>query len=572
MASGLPPSALVIEGGTLIDGNGGAPVPNAVVVVQGSRITAVGRVGQVTVPPGARVINARGKFVLPGLWDSQVAYSWYFGEAMLNHGITSSIDVGTEAETAVPHRDSVLHGKVLAPLVNTGKMIKPGSWLVEGIGEDFLPPNADLSLVRKAYSISDQESFSAARDLLRRFPSRADANEALALVLVNVGKMGDAFKFAEAAVRLDPTNTNYIINMGRLYLEAELIEEASPLLEKAYAMNPKLFQAPLALGEFYSATGNGRRAVAYLRQALAACPPQMRHMIEMKLAEDLSALGQNDEAQAIYQGLQGHPTLRQRALSRAVNLKKFGIESEYFRQLNHEIAKGPQSTDTEVDLRLALGHVFENSGRYDEAFEQYRLSKAEAVGQYPIEEFKGVVSDLIEMFQAQEMESFANFGDPSELPVFVVGLPRSGTTMTEQIIAAHPEGGGNVQIMSGRYGPYVKFGKVNATLPKDKDPEQLTVDEAVALIAEREGISTKKFPVPVKEILLQPGDLIGYTQGTPASNFDFAIGVDEQSVCPWEQFAEPLRTELLAKLGPPPDSPDAGPVEGWACSGYEGKM
>ena len=73
------------------------------------------RVGQVTVPPGARVINARGKFVLPGLWDSQVAYSWYFGEALLNHGITSTIDVGTEAETAVPHRDSVLHGKVLAP-------------------------------------------------------------------------------------------------------------------------------------------------------------------------------------------------------------------------------------------------------------------------------------------------------------------------------------------------------------------------------------------------------------------------------------------------------------------------
>jgi DNA topoisomerase-1 len=49
-------------------------------------------------------------------------------------------------------------------------------------------------------------------------------------------------------------------------------------------------------------------------------------------------------------------------------------------------------------------------------------------------------------------------------------------------------------VMSGRYGPYVKFGKVNATLPKDKDPQSLTVEEAVALIAEREakGPSTKK--------------------------------------------------------------------------------
>src|SRR5262245_7405322 len=59
-------------------------------------------------------------------------------------------------------------GSVLAPYVNSGEIIDAGNWTVEGIGEDFLPPNADLELVRTAYSITDQESFSAARDLLRR--------------------------------------------------------------------------------------------------------------------------------------------------------------------------------------------------------------------------------------------------------------------------------------------------------------------------------------------------------------------------------------------------------------------
>ncbi|HVY00641.1 MAG TPA: pyridoxal-phosphate dependent enzyme [Pseudorhodoplanes sp.] len=58
-------------------------------------------------------------------------------------------------------------GSVLAPLIKTGKMTEAGSWAVEGIGEDFVPPNADLSLVRDAYSISDRESFGASRDLLR---------------------------------------------------------------------------------------------------------------------------------------------------------------------------------------------------------------------------------------------------------------------------------------------------------------------------------------------------------------------------------------------------------------------
>ena len=66
-------------------------------------------------------------------------------------------------------------------------------------------------------------------------------------------------------------------------------------------------------------------------------------------------------------------------------------------------------------------------------------------------------------------------------------------------LGAHPSGGGNVQVMKGKYGPYVKFGKVNATLPKDKDPEQLTMDEAVALIAEREGKSPAKKKAPAKK-------------------------------------------------------------------------
>jgi cystathionine beta-synthase len=59
-------------------------------------------------------------------------------------------------------------GSILAPLVETGRKIEAGSWLIEGIGEDFVPPICELERVRRAYSISDAESFAAARELLRR--------------------------------------------------------------------------------------------------------------------------------------------------------------------------------------------------------------------------------------------------------------------------------------------------------------------------------------------------------------------------------------------------------------------
>ena len=59
-------------------------------------------------------------------------------------------------------------GSILAPLVNTGELIEPGSWVVEGIGEDFVPTNCDLSLVARAYTIPDAESIATARLLLTK--------------------------------------------------------------------------------------------------------------------------------------------------------------------------------------------------------------------------------------------------------------------------------------------------------------------------------------------------------------------------------------------------------------------
>lgn len=79
--------------------------------------------------------------------------------------------LGRYFKQQAPHVEMVLadpEGSVLAPFVNTGKMIEPGSWLVEGIGEDFIPKNCDLSLVKHAYTITDAESIGASRELLRR--------------------------------------------------------------------------------------------------------------------------------------------------------------------------------------------------------------------------------------------------------------------------------------------------------------------------------------------------------------------------------------------------------------------
>ena len=113
-------SALVIAGGTLIDGNGGEPVTDAVIVIEGNRIAGVATGSAASMPADAAVIDATGKYVLPGLWDAQVSYNWYYGEIMLNHGITSTIDVGNSGELSVAQRDAAIKGHVRGPRSFTG--------------------------------------------------------------------------------------------------------------------------------------------------------------------------------------------------------------------------------------------------------------------------------------------------------------------------------------------------------------------------------------------------------------------------------------------------------------------
>ncbi|HEX5281158.1 MAG TPA: amidohydrolase family protein [Micropepsaceae bacterium] len=110
---------LVIQGGTLIDGNGGAPVANSVIIIQGNRITAVGRAGAVQVPAGATVINATGKWITPGLIDSMSFGTWMFGEAYLHFGITSTVPNVGRGDQGLAERDAINHGMYDGPRVFT---------------------------------------------------------------------------------------------------------------------------------------------------------------------------------------------------------------------------------------------------------------------------------------------------------------------------------------------------------------------------------------------------------------------------------------------------------------------
>jgi imidazolonepropionase-like amidohydrolase len=115
MLAQTPPTSLVIEGGTLIDGNGGTPVRDALIVITGNRIANVSRKGQLSYPPNAQVIKADGKFIMPGLWDNHGYGTWFINDMYLNYGVTSIVDNGLGGELSIVHREAVARGKIAGP-------------------------------------------------------------------------------------------------------------------------------------------------------------------------------------------------------------------------------------------------------------------------------------------------------------------------------------------------------------------------------------------------------------------------------------------------------------------------
>lgn len=108
---------IVLEGGTLIDGNGGKPLKDAVVLIEGNRFKAVSRKGKVSYPKDSKVIDARGKTLLPGLWDTHVHYRDWMAELFLAHGVTTILDLGNYSKWILAQRDGVAKGRIRGPRI-----------------------------------------------------------------------------------------------------------------------------------------------------------------------------------------------------------------------------------------------------------------------------------------------------------------------------------------------------------------------------------------------------------------------------------------------------------------------
>jgi imidazolonepropionase-like amidohydrolase len=314
--SGSRASTIAIVGGTLIDGTGAAPVPDAAVVIRNGRIVAVGSRSKVKIPKDANVVDAKGKTILPGLWDMHAHFEQVeWGPIYLAAGVTTVRDCGNEFEFITAVRDAISHGRGLGPRLLLAGIVDGTGTYTLGVERVDTPEQARMWTDRyhaagfqqmKIYSSVKLEELKIVADEAHRLgmtvtghiPEGLNAYQAIEAgqdQINHVGYIADIMKapLPENASRLD-----------RLKAGAN-IDLESPEARKALAFlkdHHTVVDPTIALSEFFTATtakppasfepGVNKVAPELAEQLTDVGPPNERSEIGEKVFEkELAIVG-----------------------------------------------------------------------------------------------------------------------------------------------------------------------------------------------------------------------------------------------------------------------------------------
>ena len=292
-----------------------------------------------------------------------------------------------------------------------------------------------------AHRRGDLES---ARALLERAvgsePGDASVRSNLGHLLQALGRGSEALSHYREALRLEPAHRSARYNLGKALQGLGEFAAAEECFEALCAIAADDAGAWTALGLARQDAGKSEQAAESLRRALAIDP---RH------AEAHNGLGTLHlergafaEAQAAFEAALRCDPAFSPALANLVQTRRIGPQdADLLARLRTLSARQGLTSDEAAHLHFALGKAHEELGECERAFAHYREGNRQRRRQvrYDPQAARGRVEALARRFDAAFFARHAGHGHPSPLPVFIVGMPRSGTSLVEQILASHPE-------------------------------------------------------------------------------------------------------------------------------------
>jgi Flp pilus assembly protein TadD len=284
--------------------------------------------------------------------------------------------------------------------------------------------------------------------------NRARAEVAEAVGLYNRQFYQPALQRLISAVRLDPTNAEYHNMLGCTAERAGRAELVEPHLTEALRLQPRHVGAHTALAAWFSERGSVSSALEHSATAIELAPTDPK--VILARAGALFAAGDKPAALQTLRPLLDQPVpVRWAAQLYARLAPDVGHEEQALAVLDRALTATtlPPTPDGKPLLLFAAAALLERMKRYDEAFERVRQANDVARASRPPFDppaHATRVSGLIRYFSKRRMRSLPRADHGNTRPVFIIGMPRSGTSLVEQILATHPEvfGAGELPALS----------------------------------------------------------------------------------------------------------------------------
>ena len=248
------------------------------------------------------------------------------------------------------------------------------------------------------------EAIASFRQALALKPDYAEALNNLGNTLKAQGMLDEAVACYRKAISLQPDHAQVYCNLGNALEEQGNLDEAEVCISRGVALDPEYPEAHYSLGVIFRQKGRMADAISCFRKALSYKPD---HILA-------------------YKGL--------------TSIVKYTEADEVVHAMKDLYSKDNLPAEDRVNLGFALGKVFEDIGDFDESFDYIlaanRLKRE--LSDYSIENDRNLFERIKTTFSPEFFAAHRDAGNSDPTPIFILGMPRSGTTLVEQILASHP--------------------------------------------------------------------------------------------------------------------------------------
>lgn len=276
----------------------------------------------------------------------------------------------------------------------------------------------------------------AYKNVLKKDKNNIDALRLLGLLAFKTKNYNISEKLFIRVLELDPTFSLAWDNLAKLFRVQNKLSKSIPAFENLIKLDPDNFEALVSLGTVYIKLSKYHEGINLYKKSLKIKPENPR--VYLSLGHALKTVGEREKSETAYHNAIKYFPFSGEAYWSLANLKTYKFSRKEILNMELSINKNIHPNEL-IQMHFALGKAYESNNQFNKSFNHYRkgnwLQRKQI--KYNAEDYKISIDEIIDFFKNNNEIFKSKTGLKNDDPIFILGLPRSGSTLIEQILSSH---------------------------------------------------------------------------------------------------------------------------------------